>query len=79
MRDLLIFAGAHPFLFLLSLPFALLAFWAACGVAKAPFLLAFLVYNRRRRSMNIIARGWPPPHIDADGDQAPAGEWRDGK
>jgi hypothetical protein len=20
------------------------------------------------RSMNIMARGWPPPHLDADGD-----------
>lgn len=28
----------------------------------------FRMYNRALRSMNIKRHGWPPPHLDADGD-----------
>lgn len=28
----------------------------------------FKIINRVIRSINIIFRGWPPPHLDADGD-----------
>lgn len=49
--------------------------WCAFGLALivlsafvTPFRCALLIYNRRRRSMNIIAKGWPPAHLDADGD-----------
>ena len=41
----------------------------ACAVAS-PFFFAFLAYNQTLRSRNIIARGWPPPHLDVDGDFA---------
>jgi len=39
----------------------------ACA-AVSPFFFAFCAYNQTLRSRNIIARGWPPPHLDADGD-----------
>lgn len=26
------------------------------------------VMRRLLRTINIVARGWPPPHVDADGD-----------
>lgn len=31
----------------------------------------FLIMNRVLRSLNIALRGWPPPHVDADGDFIP--------
>lgn len=34
----------------------------------ALFALLTKAYNRRLRSKNIAAKGWPPPHLDADGD-----------
>ena len=30
--------------------------------------LTFLILNRLIRSINIALRGWPPSHLDADGD-----------
>lgn len=55
------FAVAHP---VLTAWLALLALWAWCK----PFDAAFRCWNRRMRSRNIVARGWPPAHCDADGD-----------
>lgn len=36
--------------------------------AASPFFFAFLAYNQALRSRNIIARGWPPSPLNADGD-----------
>jgi hypothetical protein len=36
--------------------------------AASPFFFAFLAYNQTLRSRNIVAQGWPPAHLDADGD-----------
>jgi hypothetical protein len=36
--------------------------------AVSPFFFAFVAYNQMLRSRNIVARGWPPAHLDADGD-----------
>lgn len=55
------FAGHHPFLTLFLAIIAASAF-------GAPFRYAFLAWNRTLRSRNIAARGWPPGHLDADGD-----------
>jgi hypothetical protein len=55
------FANEHPeatFLIVVVL---------ACA-ATAPFFFALLAYNQMLRSRNIVARGWPPPHLNADGD-----------
>lgn len=40
----------------------------------APFKYAFSAYNRTLRSRNILAQGWPPEHLDADGDFKPEPE-----
>ena len=32
------------------------------------FALVFKLVNRILRSINIALRGWPPVHLDADGD-----------
>jgi hypothetical protein len=36
--------------------------------AVSPFFFAFVAYNQMLRSRNIVAQGWPPAHLDADGD-----------
>jgi hypothetical protein len=41
-----------------------LAFFALLIVARC----AFLVHNRTMRMLNVRAHGWPPSHLDADGD-----------
>ena len=33
-----------------------------------PFRCVAIMYSRMLRSRNIAARGWPPAHLDADGD-----------
>ncbi len=30
--------------------------------------LVFKTWNRFLRHLNILAHGWPPAHLDADGD-----------
>ena len=49
--------------------------WSALWLAWVPLLLVynltlmpFRLVNRAIRSRNIRERGWPPPHLDADGD-----------
>jgi hypothetical protein len=45
----------------------ILAFIAG-SVVTSPFRYGFRAYNRHLRSKNIAAQGWPPEHLDADGD-----------
>jgi hypothetical protein len=39
-------------------------FWMIVPIAS----LIFNLVNRILRSINIALRGWPPEHLDADGD-----------
>ncbi len=32
---------------------------------------SFLFVNRTLRTVKVLVRGWPPPHLDADGDWKP--------
>jgi hypothetical protein len=54
MHEFYQFMGEHTFLAFISIYY----------VIKMPFTLT----NRYIRSRNIRARGWPPAHLDADGD-----------
>lgn len=49
-----------------------LACWLACWLALCLIMLlhaiCFRLPNRIIRHRNIVARGWPPAHLDADGD-----------
>jgi len=58
------FAKAHYFLFwcALWLWFPLMVCWVS--IVNWVFNLAKLLF----RSFNILVRGWPPEHLDADGD-----------
>jgi hypothetical protein len=55
------FANQHALVTLLIV--AILA-----TAAASPFFFAFLAYNQTLRSRNIVARGWPPRPLNADGD-----------
>ncbi len=50
-----------PFVFVLGV----LAAWIMGGVLN----FTFLIINRVLRTIKVCARGWPPEHIDADGDE----------
>ena len=57
MKDFYQFAGEHPFL----------TFLLALLIVEA-FVYPFKILNRYFRSRNIKNAGWPPSHLDADGD-----------
>jgi hypothetical protein len=72
MSAFLQFAGQHPitavFLGWVAFSISLALVWLASAVIEMPFNYGFRAYNRRLCSRNISLRGWPPPHLDADGD-----------
>jgi hypothetical protein len=59
------FCNVHP-----VAGFFILFFLGVFAVAfvSLPFNFIFKMYNRTIRSRNICAKGWPPSHLDADGD-----------
>lgn len=65
MTTLYEFMSGSPYLtFFLALILA--------GVVKTAIRTPFHFWNRYWRSRNIRERGWPPSHLDADGDWKPA-------
>lgn len=57
------------------LKFTLRGFWIFCGsYALIAMVLYFLVngimriFTRFLRMIMVLGRGWPPSHLDADGD-----------
>jgi len=56
------------------LQFTFQNFWTWLGVMiliGVPVNFCLRVISRLIRSSNIKAKGWPPPHLDADGDFKP--------
>lgn len=60
MKDLVPFMMEHPFI-------SLFMVCAICDCIVRPIKLWL-------RHENIVDRGWPPPHCDADGDFKPKPE-----
>jgi len=60
------FWHAHPFL-------AWCALWLLWGVV-AIITTALTLVTRLYRLVMVSIRGWPPAHLDADGDWKPAKE-----
>lgn len=58
------FWSEHPFLAFCALCFSAI-------IAYSALAFVFRIWNRVLRTINICARGWPPPHLDADGDWKP--------
>ena len=60
------FWNANPFL-------AWCALWLFWGIVPIATVAASLI-TRLYRAVMVSARGWPPEHLDADGDWRPADE-----
>lgn len=60
---LLVFASEHWFL-------TWCALWLLWPIVLLPSLMIRII-NRTYRVINISTRGWPPAHLDADGDWKP--------
>lgn len=57
------------------LEISLRSFWAFCGAYAILTVTLYYLVNgviklgsRLLRTVNVIFRGWPPNHLDADGD-----------
>lgn len=64
MTEFYLFAGEHP----------LLTFFLVCLLVLLVEVLLtrlFIVVNRFFRMTMVSIRGWPPSHLDADGDWKP--------
>lgn len=58
------FIAENPWQFFFMGPFILAFLCAAYGIVR---LIVHLV-NRLLRTIKVAIRGWPPEHLDADGD-----------
>ena len=61
MTEVLAFMASNA---CLTVTLAFFAMWTAGGLMSVAWLLA----NRTLRTVKVLARGWPPEHLDADGD-----------
>ncbi len=76
MAEWIPWASEHWFLF------ACLAWWVIVVALGVAWLVASLVedllnacarvWSRSLRAVIVSVRGWPPPHLDADGDWRPS-------
>lgn len=57
MTELLTFMGNHP--------------WLTFFMTYILGEVAFRIINRILRTIKVLFRGWPPAHLDADGDWKP--------
>ena len=71
MMDILTFVANNPWQTLFLGPFVLIVL-LICSVAVGGTLsFIFRVWNRLLRTIKVVVRGWPPEHLDADGDFKP--------
>lgn len=63
-QELLRLVHAQPVLASVAFLFSV---GAISYVLITPFVLTYKAYRHKLRSQNIASRGWPPPHLDADG------------
>ena len=52
--------------------FSTFFFWPVALVAIWLILLPVKLITRTYRFIMVLCRGWPPEHLDADGDHKPA-------
>lgn len=64
MTDILNFVAENPWQTFFLGPFAFAVLFVFGG-------LVFRMINRFLRTIKVVFRGWPPGHLDADGDWRP--------
>lgn len=52
--------------------------WLIFALAVLFYWALTLLWSRFMRHLNVRSKGWPPPHLDADGDFKPEKEEFDG-
>lgn len=67
MSEIGAFCTEHPFLAWC----ALWLFWGFVAITVTAYELTIRLICRLLRTIKVVARGWPPPHLDADGDWRP--------
>jgi hypothetical protein len=70
MGEFYTFAGEHYFLAWS----ALWLIWGAVYLAVLAIAMPIKLCSRILRAVMVSARGWPPEHLDADGDFRPEDE-----
>ncbi len=66
--DLFTFMADNPWQTFFLGPFVLVVGWFVYVFLGIVLNFTFKLLNRLLRSINIAIRGWPPAHLDADGD-----------
>ena len=56
---------------------ALWLMWGVFWVMAVGLNLVFRIINRVLRAINVTFRGWPPSHLDLDGDWQPIPKIKD--
>ncbi len=56
---------------ILSVILAIIIGQTIISIVTSPFRYAYFAYKNKNRAANIKAHGWPPEHLDADGDFKP--------
>ena len=51
-----------------------LAFFVLLAVHSIVYAIVFRLPNRILRTIKVVSKGWPPEHLDADGDFKPEPE-----
>lgn len=64
MNSLLEFIATNPWQFFFMGPFILVLLVGAFSAIQ-------FLWNRLLRTIKVCVRGWPPEHLDADGDFRP--------
>lgn len=70
MTEFYAFVGEHWFLTWCALWLA----WGLIFIAYGVVALSYRIVNRLLRTIKVAIRGWPPAHLDADGDWKPVPE-----
>lgn len=65
IMDILNWIGVH---WVIGTFLAWMLIWGVSWVIIVALEVFLKVSNRILRSINIALRGWPPEHVDADGD-----------
>lgn len=69
--DILTFISTNPWQTFFLGPFILLLLVTGAWILGGITNFVFRLINRLLRTIKVCIRGWPPEHLDADGDFKP--------
>ncbi len=77
--NILEFMTTNPWQTFFLGPFVIILFWMTLVAFAGTLKILFKTTNRVLRTIKVALRGWPPAHLDADGDFKPVSETLDQK